>query len=59
MGHATELSGPDLAAGVEFSSLRDDVPLLGHAQGAAVMLVRQGSTIHAIAATCSVTGDAP
>jgi len=53
MGHATELTGPDLAAGIEISGLRDDVPLLGHAQGAAVMLVRQGPAIHAIAATCS------
>jgi apoptosis-inducing factor 3 len=53
MGQPNQLSGPDLAAGVELSSLREHAPLLGHAQGAAVMLVRQGAIVHAIAATCS------
>ncbi len=53
MAQSNELSGPDLAAGVGIGSLRENVPLLGHAHGAAVMLVRQGTTIHAMAATCS------
>ena len=53
MGHAKELSGPDLAAGVEFATLAEATPLLGHAQGEAVMLVRRGSTVHAIGATCT------
>jgi NADPH-dependent 2,4-dienoyl-CoA reductase/sulfur reductase-like enzyme/nitrite reductase/ring-hydroxylating ferredoxin subunit len=53
MGHAKELTGPDLAAGVELATLAEGTPLLGHAHGAAVMLVRRGSTVHAIGATCT------
>jgi len=53
MGHAKELSGPDLAAGVELDQLAEHTPLLGHARGEAVMLVRRGSTVHAVGATCT------
>jgi len=53
MAHASELKGPDLTAGIELSSLQEDVPLLGHAQGEAVMLVRKGEVIHALGATCT------
>jgi NADPH-dependent 2,4-dienoyl-CoA reductase/sulfur reductase-like enzyme/nitrite reductase/ring-hydroxylating ferredoxin subunit len=53
MGQANELSGPDLEAGIELAMLQENVPLLGQSRGAAVMLVRQGPAIHAIAATCS------
>jgi len=53
MGQAKELSGPDLAAGVELATLAEGTPLLGHAQGEAVMLVRRGATVHAIGATCT------
>lgn len=53
MGHQQELSGPDLAAGVEAGSLAENVPLLGNAGGEAVILVRKGPNIHAIGATCS------
>jgi len=53
MGDAPKLSGPDLSAGIEISKLPENIPLLGHANGAAVMLVRKGSTIHALGATCS------
>ncbi len=53
MGQQKELSGPDLAAGVATSSLAENVPLLGHAQGEAVMLVRRGASIHAVGATCT------
>jgi NADPH-dependent 2,4-dienoyl-CoA reductase/sulfur reductase-like enzyme/nitrite reductase/ring-hydroxylating ferredoxin subunit len=53
MGHAKELSGPDLATGVELASLAEGKPLLGHAQGESVMLVRRGATVHAIGATCT------
>jgi hypothetical protein len=47
MGHAKELSGPDLAAGIELSELSEGAPLLGHAHGDAVMLVRRGTNIRA------------
>ena len=53
MGHAKELSGPDLAAGIELSELSEGAPLLGHAHGDAVMLVRRGTTIRAVSATCT------
>ncbi len=53
MGHAKELSGPDLAAGIEMSELSEGAPLLGHAHGDAVMLVRRGNTIRAVGATCT------
>jgi len=53
MGHAKELTGPDLAAGIELAALAEGMPLLGHAQGEAVMLVRRGSKVHAVGATCT------
>src|SRR5215510_13747923 len=53
MGQQKELSGPDLAAGVELSRLAENMPLLGHANGDAVMLVRRGADVHAVGATCS------
>ena len=53
MAHDTSLKGPDLAAGIDLAALKDQVPLLGHAHGEAVMLVRQGTNVHALGATCS------
>ncbi len=53
MGHAKELTGPDLTAGVAVADLAENIPLLGHAQGDAVMLVRKGAAIHAVGATCT------
>jgi NADPH-dependent 2,4-dienoyl-CoA reductase/sulfur reductase-like enzyme/nitrite reductase/ring-hydroxylating ferredoxin subunit len=53
MADAKELSGPDLTAGIAISELAENVPLLGHAHGAAVMLVRTGATIRAVGAVCT------
>src|SRR3954470_19492362 len=53
MGQAKQLSGPDLAAGIELAKLAEGEPLLGHAHGDAVMLVRRGETLHALGATCT------
>ena len=53
MGQAKELSGPDLAAGVVASDLVENVPLLGHAGGEAVMLVRTAAGIRAVGAVCT------
>jgi apoptosis-inducing factor 3 len=54
MGSATtELTGPDLAEGVELSKLEDGKPLLGHARGQALVLVRSGDEVFATGATCS------
>ncbi len=55
-GSTNELSGPDLEQGVAFAALEDGKPVLGHAHGEAVVLVRVGADVHAIGATCSHYG---
>ncbi len=50
------LPGPDLTQGVAASELVEARPLLGHVGEQAVMLVRQGGVVHAIAATCTHYG---
>ena len=52
----TPPSGPDLTQGVALSSLKDSQPLLGHARGEAVMLVRRGAEVFAVGATCTHYG---
>ena len=49
----TKLPGPDLRAGVDFDSLAEGLPLLGHVDGEAVILVRRGQQAFAIGATCT------
>jgi NADPH-dependent 2,4-dienoyl-CoA reductase/sulfur reductase-like enzyme/nitrite reductase/ring-hydroxylating ferredoxin subunit len=53
---SSELNGPDLKSGVAIESLAEDCPLLGHVDGEAVMLVRQGENIFATGATCTHYG---
>jgi NADPH-dependent 2,4-dienoyl-CoA reductase/sulfur reductase-like enzyme/nitrite reductase/ring-hydroxylating ferredoxin subunit len=53
MGSQAELSGPDLEEGISDGDLREGVPLLGHAAGEAVVLVRDGGRVHAIGANCT------
>jgi apoptosis-inducing factor 3 len=53
MGGNSELSGPDLKAGVAAGDLGDGAMLLGHAEGEAVLLARRGREIFAIGATCT------
>jgi len=53
MAHTRQLSGPDLAKGIAASEIPENIQLLGHANGAAVMLVRKGTNIHALGTTCS------
>src|SRR5689334_20614622 len=48
-----ELKGPDLKVGVDVESLEENSPLLGHFEGEAVILVRQGENIFAIGASCT------
>ena len=48
-----QLSGPDLAQGVPGEQVKDGVPLVGHAAGEAVMLVRRGTQVFAVSATCT------
>ncbi len=51
-----ELSGPDLTQGIDARELKDGEPLLGHARGEAVMLVRRGDRFFATGATCTHYG---
>jgi apoptosis-inducing factor 3 len=48
----TQLPSPDLKAGVDFDSLAENSPLLGHVDNEAVILVRCGQQVFAIGATC-------
>jgi len=56
MSEPVTLTGPDLRRGVAADQLREAQPLLGHADGEAVMVVRQGEHIYATAATCTHYG---
>jgi len=56
MGAPQELKGPDLAAGITEAALEDQKPFLGHAGGEPVVMVRFGSEICAVGATCSHYG---
>src|SRR3712207_361561 len=51
-----ELSGPDLAQGVPLDELEDGGILQGHADGEAVVVVRQGAELFALDAACSHYG---
>nr|HEX4315855.1 FAD-dependent oxidoreductase [Kofleriaceae bacterium] len=53
MGTDAPLTGPDLKHGIAAADLHDGVPLLGHADGQAVVLVRAGGHVHAVGATCT------
>ncbi len=52
----SELTGPDLAAGIAETELRDGATLLGHANGEAVMLARRGDEYFAVGAHCTHYG---
>jgi len=56
MAGQARLTGPDFGAGVDASTVRDGEPLLGHANGEAVLLVRRGDDFLAIGATCTHYG---
>src|SRR5215471_666270 len=55
-GGQTELAGPDLAEGIGEADLQSNSPLLGHAGGEPVMLVRRGEEVLAVGATCTHYG---
>jgi len=56
MAEEKKLSGPDLKSGVELAKLNENEPFLGHYEGEAVVLVRQGDHVFAIAGTCTHYG---
>src|SRR5436190_23138032 len=51
-----EGQGPDLEQGVPADELAEGTPLVGHAGGEAVMLVRRGGEVLATGATCTHYG---
>jgi apoptosis-inducing factor 3 len=55
-GDQAKLSGPDLGAGIAETVLAEDTPVLGHAAGEAVLLVRRGGDVLAVGATCTHYG---
>ena len=55
-GHEAKLTGPDLEAGIPEGDLAGEAPLLGHARGEPVLLVRRGDEVLAIGATCTHYG---
>ncbi len=56
MGATQELKGPDLGAGIDGAQLRDGEPLLGHAAGEPIVVVKQGGEVCAVGATCTHYG---
>jgi len=50
------LTGPDLTQGVALAEVADGAILLGHAHGEPALLVRRGSELFAIGATCTHYG---
>ncbi len=50
---SNELTGPDLANGIETASLSDSKPLLGHLRGEPVVVVRCEGSVYAVAAQCT------
>src|SRR3569833_179068 len=50
---ANQLQGPDLASGIALSGLKENAPLLGHAGGEQMVLVRQGAEVFAVAHQCT------
>ncbi|RJT19612.1 pyridine nucleotide-disulfide oxidoreductase, partial [Mesorhizobium waimense] len=54
-GH-TKPSGPDLVEGIPFSELPDGGKLVGHCGDEEVLLVRRGTEVFAIGATCTHYG---
>lgn len=55
-GSETQLTGPDLGAGIDDPRLDENGKLLGHANGEAVLLARVGNEYLAVAATCTHYG---
>src|SRR5882762_6935094 len=55
-GANAELSGPDFGTGVNIADVPDGEPVLGHAHGEAVLVVRKGNETFAIGATCTHYG---
>ena len=55
-GGEKPLTGPDLERGIDWKDLGESTPLLGHAAGEPVVLVRRGDEVFALGATCTHYG---
>jgi NADPH-dependent 2,4-dienoyl-CoA reductase/sulfur reductase-like enzyme/nitrite reductase/ring-hydroxylating ferredoxin subunit len=55
-GGGTELSGPDLEKGIPLASIEPGKPLLGHAHGEGIIVVKVGADVRAIGASCTHYG---
>jgi apoptosis-inducing factor 3 len=56
MTEKKELTGPDFEVGIAVTDLPESTPVVGHARGEAVVLVRTGKEVCAVAATCTHYG---
>ena len=56
MSEATELTGPDLSAGIALDDVPDGGSVVGHANGQLVLVARRGEKVFAVGATCSHYG---
>ena len=56
MGTTAPLSGPDFQQGIAEADVREREPLLGHAHGEAIVVVRDAGKLFALAASCTHYG---
>ncbi|HEU4625708.1 MAG TPA: FAD-dependent oxidoreductase [Steroidobacteraceae bacterium] len=56
MAEQTQLTGPDFEVGIALTELPESKPVLGHARGEPIVLVRKGGEICALGATCTHYG---
>ncbi len=56
MGEQAPLTGPDFKLGIAASDVEVGKPVLGHVDGEAVVVVRDGDQLHAVGATCTHYG---
>ena len=56
MAEKKELTGPDLEIGMPLQDLPENTPVIGHAHGEAIVLVRRGAEVCAVGAACSHYG---
>ena len=52
----TELTGPDLAEGIELSELEEGKPLRAHARGESLVCVRRGNEVFVTGGSCTHYG---
>ena len=55
-GEQAQLTGPDFTQGIDVHEVVEERPLLGHANGEAVVVARRGNEFFAVGATCSHYG---